>query len=403
MEIEKAHAKFSASGSERWLNCPGSIQLSENAPKMPDSPYALEGTQAHSCLEIFLKNRDNFKKAWALAEEYSDEMKSHALDAARWVVMRLAERPGATFLCESKIDSSSFTCKGQFGTLDAAIVDRFDRLIVIDYKYGAGVAVDPEGYSGRGNSQLVYYALGVSEEYQHEFFEVELVVIQPRAFHASGNTIRSVTLPMEDLLAWKRKFKKGVKACQAPDAPLNKGAWCLFCPAILICPLFQKSAIKEGEIKIEGKSLFLPDLKKLSGQKLSTMLQAAEQLDLWAKRLKEYAFHHLKSGQEIPGYKLVEKRAYRKWLPTAEKDARAFWGDLAFSEPQLRSPSELERALRSIDVDKRSAEKWVEERTSKESSGLTLTKDKDQRIAKQIIPENIFPEIINVTPRKGKT
>ena len=41
------HAKLSPSGSARWLSCPGSYWLSEQAPQQPSSAAADEGTDAH--------------------------------------------------------------------------------------------------------------------------------------------------------------------------------------------------------------------------------------------------------------------------------------------------------------------------------------------------------------------
>ena len=41
------HAKLSASGASRWINCPGSIVLEENFEDT-SSEYAKEGTLAHS-------------------------------------------------------------------------------------------------------------------------------------------------------------------------------------------------------------------------------------------------------------------------------------------------------------------------------------------------------------------
>lgn len=47
------HAKLSPSSAHRWIACPGSVWLSEDAPKTT-SAYAEEGTKAHeigaSCL-----------------------------------------------------------------------------------------------------------------------------------------------------------------------------------------------------------------------------------------------------------------------------------------------------------------------------------------------------------------
>jgi len=158
-DAEKLHAKYSASGSERWMNCHGSITLSAKAPEQPESPYAIEGTHAHECLEFLLKNRKKLSAAERMArKQYPKEMVKHGMDATAWILARLEEAgPDAEFLCESRVDSSYFTTDGQFGTLDAAVVEEFGTLTVIDYKYGAGHVVDPSGVDGLGNSQLVNY------------------------------------------------------------------------------------------------------------------------------------------------------------------------------------------------------------------------------------------------------
>ena len=48
------HAKLSPSAAARWINCPGSIRLSEKVPPPPSSDYADEGTLAHAVAETKL-------------------------------------------------------------------------------------------------------------------------------------------------------------------------------------------------------------------------------------------------------------------------------------------------------------------------------------------------------------
>ena len=45
------HAKLSASGSSRWLNCTGSVKAESQFPNTSSSSYAMEGTTAHSLAE----------------------------------------------------------------------------------------------------------------------------------------------------------------------------------------------------------------------------------------------------------------------------------------------------------------------------------------------------------------
>ena len=48
--MTKKHAKLSASGSSRWINCPGSIKAEESFPDKT-SVFADEGSAAHELAE----------------------------------------------------------------------------------------------------------------------------------------------------------------------------------------------------------------------------------------------------------------------------------------------------------------------------------------------------------------
>src|SRR3982750_206581 len=77
---ERAHSKYSASGSERWFACPASVKLSEGLPDKT-SVWAAEGTRAHAVLEKIMLAMIS-KKA-ILAE--SNPMFHHGLAAARFI------------------------------------------------------------------------------------------------------------------------------------------------------------------------------------------------------------------------------------------------------------------------------------------------------------------------------
>src|SRR3954453_21847034 len=51
----RAHAICSASSAERWLNCPGSVFMSQGLPEQPPGAAALEGTRGHELAEKILR------------------------------------------------------------------------------------------------------------------------------------------------------------------------------------------------------------------------------------------------------------------------------------------------------------------------------------------------------------
>lgn len=399
---EKDHATYSASGAERWLNCPGSISLCEKAPPARESEYALEGTQAHACLEFLLKNLGNLAPALQLAANtYTEEMIDHAYDTVLWVLEKQAELKGSTIGAETRVDSSSFTLAGQFGTLDVQIAQPFGRLVIMDYKYGAGVTRNPEGDDGLGDSQLVYYALAVAHEHDYNFVDIELVVDQPRAYHESGETRRSHVLTMAQLLAWKPKFYDGVRRTLQKSPATNPGSWCKFCNAATICPSLKDSAMKKAQIVFSDTkgivSVPTPELIKLPN--LSIALDACDKLEAWIKKVREHAYHVLETGGDVDGFKLVYKKSPRRWgnPDAAIGEATKLWGDKALAEPKLLSPAQLEKALK----DDSKLEQFVAQYMTDESSGTTLVRASDKRDPVRKI-DKVFTQLEPAKPKKGK-
>ncbi len=395
----KEHATYSASGAERWLNCPGSIKLSEGAPEQRESEYAAEGTAAHACLEFLLKNRTKLEAAIKTAlKTWEPEMVEHARDAVELIVNRQAMASGSVILCETRVNSTPFLgVEDQFGTLDVSVVQEFGRLLITDYKYGAGYAVDPEGEDGKGNPQLVYYALAVSHEYGHCFSDVELMVIQPRAYHETGETVRSFIMSIDDLKAWEVEFRQGVKRTLQPKPALASGSWCRWCPAATLCPELKTKALKQAQIVFDDEVGLqtVPEPKMITLPNLGTILDACDRLEDWIGKVREHAVHVLERGGDINGFKLVAKRSPRRWVDEDKigAEARKRFGDLAFTPPKLLSPAKLETAAKTS----KGIDEWVTARVTDKSSGTTLVRATDKRPAVRPL-DQVFAEPVKALP-----
>lgn len=402
---DKAHADFSASGAYRWMACPGSIELCKSAPETPESPYAAEGTMAHECVEFLLKNRANFAAAIKMAKKkYPPEMVEHCVASADVILSWLSDAcqeygEDVEFLCETKVDSSLFTCGGQFGTLDAAIVPHFGRLTVIDFKYGAGTVVDPAGLDGKGNPQLVYYALALSYQYDHNFTDVELVVIQPRAFSGEDDGgLRSHVMTMAELKAWHPRFRDAVMATGPKSAPLVAGDHCRYCGAKAICPEVKEKAMEQAKIVFaDAEVVALPDPKLQAIPDLAQMLKAADKLETWIEGVRAHATLVLERGGKVPGFKLVEKRAPRRWVD--EEMFAKQWGQDAFADPKVLSPAQFEKKFGKKFPNRQA---YVDNFTHTTSSGNTMVSESDKRPAVKVM-EDIFPDIPAALPPKRKT
>jgi hypothetical protein len=166
-EAGLGHALLSASGSEKWLNCPPSAKL-EAEIEEKSSEYAQEGTFAHALAELklarYLENITALKYESKLkklkqdkfySQELEDDVQTYVDFAIEKINEAKARTKDAVVLLEAKLDYSPWVREG-FGTGDLVLVTD-DVLEVVDLKFGRGVQV-----SAVDNSQMRLYALGAT-------------------------------------------------------------------------------------------------------------------------------------------------------------------------------------------------------------------------------------------------
>lgn len=365
---QKKHAKYSASSAHRWIACPGSISLSEKAPPQRESDYAAEGTRAHECLEALLKDVEHMGNTHAkLVQSHGIEMAEHAWSAAQ-TILKMKPK-GAKLLVEYK-SNLDFIEPDMGGTADAVIVEDYGTLTVIDYKYGQGVLVDPEK-----NEQLLCYALGVAHQYNYDFTDVRLVIVQPRAYSDDGKTVREWACGIDYLKNFSIALGEAVGASLNPKPSFEAGDHCRWCPAKMICPEISTKALAQAKVEFIDDVAETPPVTALTQVQISTALKAFPVIRDWMSAVESYALQSMQEGAEIPGWKLVEKRSIRKWTDSKiESRAKRIFGSKVFTEPELKSPAQFEK-LGSV------AKKFVENNTSSVSSGVTLAPSSDKRNA----------------------
>lgn len=158
-----AHAVLSPSSAKRWMTCPGSVALTAHLPDTSSS-HADEGTTAHWIAEQIL--RGQIAESEAVGKECPDTKMAVTPDMLR-DVMRYVQQvrdivagTGGTLLIEQKLLVGQWTGEaGAKGTADVVIMAG-DELIVMDLKFGRGVAVDAER-----NEQLMIYGLGALDAF----------------------------------------------------------------------------------------------------------------------------------------------------------------------------------------------------------------------------------------------
>ena len=334
------HSKKGASAAHRWINCPGSIRLSEKCVQSDDgSEYAKEGTAAHALAEVKLKIAlDRPTKADELKEatksEYFDGEMDEATDFYRDIVLEHynAAGPGAEMMIEQRVDYSSWVEDG-FGTSDAVIVND-DTIEIIDLKYGKGVRVD-----AKENEQMRLYALGAFEIFGdlYDFDKVRMTIVQPRLDHVSTEE-----MTLNDLIDWAHEVvEPAAKEADEPDARVCPGDWCRWCPAKAIC-----RARAEKNLELARYEFADPDL--LEEEEIGEILTKAEELQKWAADLQAYALQQAMDGTTYDGWKLVEGRSVRKYadeLKVAEVLQKAGFKEAMLYERKLQGLTAMEKLV----------------------------------------------------------
>lgn len=348
-----AHSKLGASSAYRWINCPGSVKLSETVPAAPSSDYALQGTAAHELAEVCLLDgcnpRDLFEKGVPVTKNW-DLIDEDMIEAVEVYVNYVRSRRGELSV-ETRFDLSHIE-EGMFGTNDACVYDNMLGVLeVIDYKHGAGISVDPVE-----NPQLAYYGIGAAKVYElHPNSTIKLTIVQPRA---SGEAIKSWTTTVDYLNKFAKVLKKAAKKTRTKDAELSEGSWCKFCPASAICPQLQKKSLEVAQAEFaDDGAIILPQPESMDVIDIKKVLGFSDTLGSWLKAVETYAFNMLERGEKIDGYKLVKKRANRKWKFNEDQmvtelckavgleDQHQLISNGFYSEPKLKSPAQLEKVV----------------------------------------------------------
>lgn len=379
------HSEISPSGFKRVIHCPGSRRMCKGIEDIP-SVYAEEGNAAHlvgeHCLIALKNTKDltdgvNTFTAPEVKKWVTEEMYRH-VDVYLDTIYE--DSVGNVVKAEQRVDLD-WIYPGMKGTSDAYWGEPFGTLHVYDLKYGQGVVVEPEE-----NIQEMLYALGVLGPDNFECYQnVELIIVQPRASHPSG-PVRRWTTTVDHLYSRAAEFKEYARKTEDPKAILKAGDHCQFCPAMPVCPEMVLEAATAAMIEfgvgepitdiVSTTALDLPLPETLSGFDIARVLDFSDIISIWAKGVKEHAKALMESGAVMPGYKLVNARANRKWVDAGQAESALIptFGDHIYTIRKLKSPAQIEK-LSGIDK-KVLAVLW-----EKPNVGVTIAKDSDKREA----------------------
>lgn len=383
----RAHCELSPSSASRWMACPGSVALLRKVPRPGSSVYAQEGTAAHELAEECLRSKkdpqDLLGQKWVDESGEEHEIEQEMVDAiSEYVNLARKLIDGAVWYSIERrffLDSLNPPAP-MYGTADFVSISG-DVLEVVDLKYGKGVPVEVDS-----NKQLLYYALGAYVSVPQDILSrvkwVRMTIVQPRAFHKDG-PIRSWEVPVARLLDFVMDLFEMAEEALKPGAPLAIGDHCRWCDARGVCPEASRQAlaVAQNEFRMLNDKPAPPDPKLLTEAEIGAYMEKFGLVEDWMAGVREHAFQLLSRGVSVPGFKLVDKRATRKWADENEVEkwiATAGHDPAKLHSTKLLTPAQAEKALgkkNPIPADL----------IAKVSSGYTMTEATDPRPAAKIL------------------
>ena len=361
------HSKIvGGSTAKRVINCPGSVVLVQKMPPQPSSQYADEGTMLHGCMEDLLADGEmgDVIAKNKLTDEQAEKLQ-FCLDA----LDQIDPDQKMVFAQEVEVEFEGVKgLEGVFGNVD--LIGRLgDRVTVLDWKFGDGVIVEAEE-----NYQGLFYAAAALKTSKlnwvfEEAREIEIIIVQPFA-------VRRWVTTFDRLAEFTAELQRAVKTAAKPDAPLAIGDWCRWCAAKPICPQMTGAVDRVVHTKLEN----------VSPEALSAALQLADKLESFINDARKLAHDRLEKNLPVPGYKLVAKRATRKWVSEV-KAAQALL-DMGLKEADIRK-SELLSPAQAETVLKKSKQKLPDDLVVAVSSGNTIAPESDPRPAVVLIGERL--------------
>lgn len=407
----------------RRLACPGSYQQEQKVPpsvRRKSSSYADEGTALHEAMAYMLNNdilyasdvvgmefggKEDERSAYVITFEQARDALQPALDYFDAVIERMEGEPGAgdvQWLVETRVEVPGIP--DAFGTMDVLIWSNV-RTVGLDWKFGAGVrvlAIYPDDELGDLiNPQGLFYLRGCMHTHPEAFatldpkdetHPVEFHIVQPLARVEEGEDPNSMTdITIRELEQFRSELVRAIAEAKGKDPRLARGDHCRFAPCKSVCPLWNNAVIDMSKLKAGMEKRQAAPLGDVwdYGEAIAAALDLAAIVEPWLKEVQKQAHDFMDSGMHVPGWKLVDKRAYRKF-----KDEAAALDALRAAYPKAQDKHFFVTEMRSVaDVEKElKAAKLLKGKLPNElggieivhalSSGTTIAPEDDGRAAR---------------------
>lgn len=327
------HYSFGGSTADRTLNCHGWRKAADALPMIDRTSAAAErGTAMHNVMEQCLLNSTTVLQELEKNPDhgFDDYDVGHLLAAERMVAEVFAHYNITEFACEPLMRLAD-----DIGGSTDIIAAGEKHCLVLDYKFGRmPVAAD-------GNAQLLFYHMLAknSPEVADLTHNRDLVgvIIQPAvSFKADVYEF----LP-EEVAAFEPRMMDAIKAARV-GGEFKAGSHCSFCPNEPYCPA------KQAQVKM------IQRMSVEHSESLAVALTLLPQLKSFISAAEDEALRLLKNGLPVDGYKLVHKKATRKWANENETYAALLGAEVPTAElmnpATVKSPAQIDRVLKTYKI-----------------------------------------------------
>ena len=352
------HLTYGGSTAARTLSCGGWVEKSKNIPRRPAGSAALEGSMHHQIMELCQKT--DAMPVDHLGHVYKENGVELVFTEDDLDLSEIAYHKTNELLEDLDIDQMMIEPFVQLiegvagGSIDLLGLSTDEKtLLILDYKFGS-VKVSPIESEQAGVYGISAKVDPSTADLFKKVKKVVVAIIQPK--------IKGVTFTWDTDLAWLDKFETTFRAAM-DSKKLVAGAHCKYCPAEPYCEVKRASVMAATLLGSEDRD------------KLQAAAEVVLEVESWVKSMKEEMYLQLNRGVPITGWKIVAKRATRKWIESAAGD-KVFKQIEGAHKTTLITPAQMEKLIKknNVDVD-------ITEFIMTECSGTTLATDDDSREA----------------------
>lgn len=331
------HLQYGGSSAHRTMGCPGWVKSSENLPKKPAGAAAIEGSMHHEIMEMC--QRENKEPEAFIGHIYKEQGVEKEFTDDDLTRSEIAFNATNDVLDKYDIDEMMIEPFVQYlpgiigGSIDLlGLSTNRKTLLVLDYKFGKK-KVPVEDSPNLSLYTICAQKDKITKDMFTDVENVVFVIIQPQA--------KGGVFTWEAALKHFKKFEKDfVAATKKTD--VIPGSHCEWCPAAPYC---------------EVKRLNVIATNLLGARDLGELQAGADALlevEDWLKSMREEIYLQLLRGVPVKGWKVVNKRASRKWSDEAkleaalEKTKKLKPTDTHKTE--MLSPAQMEKVLKKKKV-----------------------------------------------------